>query len=73
MLAVVVKAGDRSVSSARRGTDPVEEITPGTIHGDFGLGTSYDLVHGSDSPESAAREIKLWVPQPLNCARKTLL
>ena len=40
-----------------RGTDPVEKATPGTIRGDFGLETQFNLVHGSDSPESAAYEI----------------
>ncbi len=35
---------------------------PGTIRGDFGLETQFNLVHGSDSPESSAREIKLWFP-----------
>ena len=30
--------------------------------GDFGLEVQFNLVHGSDSPESAAREIKLWFP-----------
>jgi nucleoside-diphosphate kinase len=44
------------------GTDPVEKATPGTIRGDFGLETQFNLVHGSDSPESAAREIGLWFP-----------
>ena len=44
------------------GTDPVEKATPGTIRGDFALETQNNLVHGSDSPESAAREIALWFP-----------
>ena len=47
---------------AAGGTDPVEKATPGTIRGDFGLETQSNLVHGSDSPESAAREIALWFP-----------
>jgi nucleoside-diphosphate kinase len=42
------------------GTDPVEKATPGTIRGDFGLETQFNLVHGSDSPESAERELGLW-------------
>lgn len=33
---------------------------PGTIRGDFGLSQRYNLVHGSDSPESASREIPLF-------------
>ena len=44
------------------GTDPVEKAVPGTIRGDLGLETQFNLVHGSDSPESAAREIELWFP-----------
>ena len=44
------------------GTDPVEKATPGTIRGDFGLETQFNLVHGSDSTESAEREIALWFP-----------
>ena len=44
------------------GTDPVEKATPGTIRGDLGLETQFNLVHGSDSPDSAVREIELWFP-----------
>ncbi len=33
---------------------------PGTIRGDYGLSGGYNLIHGSDSPESAARELDLW-------------
>ncbi len=33
---------------------------PGTIRGDFGVSTSFNLIHGSDSPESAATELALW-------------
>jgi nucleoside-diphosphate kinase len=33
---------------------------PGTIRGDLALSMPDNLVHGSDSPESAAREVKLW-------------
>ena len=36
------------------------EAAPGTIRGDFGMSTRYNLVHASDSPESAAREIPLF-------------
>jgi nucleoside-diphosphate kinase len=36
---------------------------PGTIRGDFGLTTTENLIHGSDSHESAAREIALFFPQ----------
>ena len=33
---------------------------PGTVRGDFSISKQNNLVHGSDSPESAAREIALW-------------
>ena len=36
---------------------------PGTIRGDFGMSRSYNLVHGSDSPEAAERELKLFFPE----------
>jgi nucleoside-diphosphate kinase len=42
-------------------TDPAE-AAPGTIRGDLSLSMPNNLVHGSDSPESAKREIGLWFP-----------
>ena len=42
-------------------TDP-KEAAPGTIRGDFGLHVTENLVHGSDSAESAGREIELFFP-----------
>ncbi len=42
-------------------TNPVD-AAPGTIRGDLALAMPDNLVHGSDSPESAAREIALWFP-----------
>jgi nucleoside-diphosphate kinase len=41
------------------------EAEPGTIRGDFGCSKSYNLVHGSDSPESARRELALYFPEGL--------
>ncbi|MEZ6187004.1 MAG: nucleoside-diphosphate kinase [Planctomycetota bacterium] len=35
---------------------------PGTIRGDFGISNQYNLVHGSDSPEAAERELGLFFP-----------
>lgn len=64
VLSAVVE-GPRAIAAWRQlagGTDPVEKAVPGTIRGDFALETQSNLVHGSDSPESAAREIKLWFP-----------
>ncbi len=54
--------GFRSLAGA---TDPTV-AAPGTIRGDlgrdWGLPVQQNIVHGSDSPESAAREIALWFP-----------
>jgi nucleoside-diphosphate kinase len=64
VVAMVVE-GPRAIPAFRQlagGTDPVEKAAPGSLRGDFGLETQYNLVHGSDSPDSAAREIKLWFP-----------
>lgn len=64
VVAAIVE-GPRAVAAFRQlagGTDPVEKAVPGSIRGDLGLETQYNLVHGSDSPESAAREIGLWFP-----------
>ena len=64
-VVAAILQGPRAVAAFRQlagGTDPVEKATPGTIRGDFGLETQFNLVHGSDSPESAAREIGLWFP-----------
>jgi nucleoside-diphosphate kinase len=64
VVAAIVE-GPRAIAAFRQlagGTDPVEKATPGTIRGDFGLETQFNLVHGSDSIESAKREIGLWFP-----------
>ncbi len=60
-----VLEGPRAIAAWRQlagGTDPVEKAAPGSIRGDFGLETQFNLVHGSDSEESAASEIALWFP-----------
>ena len=62
-LVAAIIEGPRAIAAIRQlagGTDPVDKALPGTIRGDFGLETQYNLVHGSDSPESAEREIALW-------------
>jgi nucleoside-diphosphate kinase len=64
-VVAAVLEGPRAIAAFRQlagGTDPVEKATPGTIRGDLGLETQFNLVHGSDSPESAEREIALWFP-----------
>jgi nucleoside-diphosphate kinase len=65
-LVAAIVEGPRAVAAVRQlggATDPVESAAPGTIRGDFGLETQFNLVHGSDSPESAEREIGLWFPK----------
>src|ERR1700737_3189190 len=64
-LVAAIVEGPRAVAAFRQiagGTDPVEKATPGTIRGDLALITQDNLVYGSDSPESAVREIELWFP-----------
>lgn len=64
-VVAAILEGPRAVAAFRQiagGTDPVEKATPGTIRGDFALETQFNLVHGSDSPDSAEREIELWFP-----------
>ena len=58
----MVLAGDRCIEISRTlmGKTFGYEAAPGTIRGDFGASRSYNLVHGSDSPESAATEIALY-------------
>ncbi len=51
----------RVVRTLMGSTNPLE-AAPGTIRGDFGLITRENLVHGSDSPEAAEREIALFFP-----------
>ena len=52
----------RWIVSAINGATDGRKAAPGSIRGDFSLSNRENLVHGSDSPESAAREIKLWFP-----------
>jgi nucleoside-diphosphate kinase len=39
------------------------EAEPGTIRGDFGVVVAQNLIHASDSPETAAEELTLWFPE----------
>jgi nucleoside-diphosphate kinase len=62
-LAVVVE-GEGAINVVRTtigATNPAD-AAPGTIRGDLSLSMPDNLVHGSDSPESAEREIALWFP-----------
>jgi nucleoside-diphosphate kinase len=64
-LVALVAEGPRAVQAFRGlagATDPVT-ATPGTIRGDHALEIGENVVHGSDSPESAQREIKIFFPE----------
>jgi nucleoside-diphosphate kinase len=61
-IAAFVLEGPHAVRAARQvigATDPLE-AAPGSIRGDLALEVGTNMVHGSDSPESAAREISLF-------------
>ena len=63
-LLALVFEGDYAVAAARQvigATDPLE-ASPGSIRGDFAREVGQNLVHGSDSPESGAREVALFFP-----------
>jgi nucleoside-diphosphate kinase len=64
-LVALVLEGHEAVIAARQvigATNPLE-AAPGSIRGDFGLEVQTNLVHGSDAPESAARESALFFPE----------
>jgi len=63
-LIAAVLEGDEAVDVVRaiNGATDGRKAAPGTIRGDLSLSNRENLVHGSDSPESADREIKLWFP-----------
>ena len=64
-LVAMVLEGGGAVEAARQvigATDPLE-AAPGSIRGDFATEITFNLVHGSDSPESAAREIQIFFPE----------
>jgi nucleoside-diphosphate kinase len=63
-LVALVLEGHEAIAAARQvigSTNPIE-ATPGTIRGDFALEVGENMVHGSDAPESAAREIGIFFP-----------
>ncbi|GAB3762674.1 nucleoside-diphosphate kinase [Microlunatus parietis] len=62
-VALVVE-GDEAIEVVRllNGATDGRKAAPGTIRGDYSLSNRENLVHGSDSPESAKREIDLWFP-----------
>jgi nucleoside-diphosphate kinase len=63
-LVAVILEGHEAVVAARQAigaTNPLE-AAPGSIRGDHALEVTFNLVHGSDSDESAEREIETWFP-----------
>jgi len=63
-LVAMVLEGEQAVTAARQAigaTDPLQATT-GSIRGDFAISVGQNMVHGSDSPESAAREVALFFP-----------
>lgn len=63
-LVALVLEGDEAISVVRglNGATDGRAAAPGTIRGDFSLSNRENLVHASDSEESAAREMALWFP-----------
>ena len=63
LVALVVEGPDAfRVVRTLMGTTNPREAAPGTIRGDLAIELTENLVHGSDGPESAAREIALFFP-----------
>ena len=63
-LVAIVLEGERAIGAVRllNGSTDSAVAAPGTIRGDLSLSNSRNLVHASDSPETAAHEIDLWFP-----------
>lgn len=64
-VCAMIIQGDNVVKTVRKingATDPAE-AEPGSIRGQFALSKSENIVHASDSAESAEREIKIWFPE----------
>ena len=64
LVSLVLEGGENTVKAARQligATNPLEAAT-GSIRGDFATEVGENLVHGSDSDESAAREIGIFFP-----------
>jgi len=69
-LVSMVLVGQEAVKAARQvigATNPIE-ASPGSIRGDYAIAVGQNMVHGSDSPESAAREAGLFFPELFQAA-----
>ncbi len=64
-LVAMIVSGDEAIPAIRAlaGATDGRKAEAGTIRGDYSLSNRENLVHASDSPESAAREIALWFPK----------
>jgi nucleoside-diphosphate kinase len=63
-LVAIVLEGDKAVQAARQvigATDPLKAVS-GSIRGDYAIAVGQNMVHGSDSVESAQREVRLFFP-----------
>ncbi len=68
-VVAMVWEGDGVIASARKligATNPLE-AEPGTIRGDYGITIGRNIIHGSDAPETAQSEIKLWFGEAEIC------
>lgn len=74
VVAICVEGPD-AVGVVRQMMGPTNgrEAAPGTIRGDFGLSRQMNLMHGSDSPEAASREIEIYFRSEELLARKSTL
>jgi nucleoside-diphosphate kinase len=61
-VVAMVLEGDQAIKILRMMCGPTkpEEANPGTIRGDYAMHTNINIIHASDSPEAAAREISLF-------------
>ncbi len=61
----MVWQGENVIATARTmmGKTNPQEAAPGTIRGDFGISMGKNIIHGSDSPDSAKREIGLFLEE----------
>jgi nucleoside-diphosphate kinase len=64
-LVAMILAGDKAIEVVRAlgGATDGRKAAPGTIRGDFSLSNRENLIHASDSIDSAKREIELWFPE----------
>ena len=66
--------GVDAIAVARRliGATNGREADPGTIRGDFGMDMGFNMIHGSDAPETAEFELGLWFPEGLMSWENTM-